>query len=90
MVNGNSPSFFLSLFLANATPDRAQTHNTTETRALMNQLVGPQFNGSADYDCIVQCMFHDVQDFVRMKKDPFYVEHVMPDHEAFADTRRSK
>ena len=67
-----------------------KTHNTTETRELMKQLVGPQFNATADYDCIVQCMFHDVADFVAMKKDPFYIEHVMPDHERFADTRRSK
>lgn len=56
----------------------------------MKQLVGPQFNGSADYDCIVQCHFRDVNDFVRMKADPFYKETVMPDHENFADTTRSK
>jgi len=68
----------------------SMTHNTTETRELMKQLVGPQFNGTADYDCIVQCQFRDVEDFVRMKKDPFYLEQVMPDHERFADTQRSK
>lgn len=56
----------------------------------MKQLVGPQFEGSADYDCIVQVVMRDVEDFVRMKKDPFYMEHVMPDHERFADTKRSK
>ncbi len=56
----------------------------------MNQLVGPQFEGVADYDCIVQVLFRDVEDFVRMKKDPYYVETVMPDHERFADTVRSR
>lgn len=56
----------------------------------MSQLVGPQFNGSADYDCIVQVVMRDVGDFVKMKKDPFYIEQVMPDHEKFADTTRSK
>lgn len=56
----------------------------------MSQLVGPQFNATADYDCIVQCMFRSVDDFVRMKKDPFYLERVMDDHERFADTIRSK
>lgn len=56
----------------------------------MKQLVGPQFEGSADYDCIVQCAFRDVGDFVSMKKDPLYLEQVMPDHERFADTKRSK
>ncbi|CAD6594291.1 MAG: hypothetical protein ASARMPREDX12_008593 [Alectoria sarmentosa] len=68
----------------------SMTHNTSETRELMKQLVGPQFEGSADYDCIVQCAFRDVGDFVRMKKDPLYLEQVMPDHERFADTKRSK
>lgn len=56
----------------------------------MKQLVGPQYECLDDYDCVVQCMFHDVQDFVNMKKDPFYMEHVVPDHEKFADTKRSR
>ena len=56
----------------------------------MNQIVGPQFNGTADYDCIVQATFRDVKDFVRMKSDPFFQEKVTPDHENFADTVRSK
>ena len=56
----------------------------------MNQIVGPQFNGTADYDCIVQATFRDVKDFVRMKADPFFKEKVTPDHENFADTVRSK
>lgn len=70
--------------------NKNQTHNTTETRKLMDQLVGPQFNGTADYDCIVQATFRDVADFVRMKNDPFFKEKVAPDHENFADTQRSK
>jgi hypothetical protein len=56
----------------------------------MGKLVGPQFNGTADYDCIVTAVFRTIDDFVAMKKDPFYIEKVMPDHENFADTQRSK
>lgn len=56
----------------------------------MNQLVGPQFEGVADYDCFVQVVFRDVKDFVAMKKDPFYIQEIMPDHERFADTKRSR
>ena len=67
-----------------------KTHNTTETRKLMDQIMGPQFNGTADYDCIVQATFRDIADFVAMKKDPFFMEKVTPDHENFADTKRSK
>jgi hypothetical protein len=56
----------------------------------MDQIMGPQFNGTADYDCIVQATFKDIQDFVNMKADPFFKEKVAPDHENFADTTRSK
>lgn len=56
----------------------------------MQKLVGPQFNATADYDCFVQCMFRSVDDFVAMKNDPVYIEKIMPDHENFADTKRSK
>ncbi len=56
----------------------------------MNQIMGPQFNGVADYDCIVQATFRDIEDFVKMKADPFFKEKVAPDHENFADTQRSR
>lgn len=56
----------------------------------MNQIVGPQFNGTADYDCIVQATFRTIDDFVNMKSDPFFKEKVTPDHENFADTKRSR
>ena len=56
----------------------------------MNKIMGPQFNGTADYDCIVQATFRDIEDFVKMKADPFFQEKVTPDHENFADTVRSK
>lgn len=56
----------------------------------MSHLFDPQFANIADYDCIVTMVFRDIQDFVNMKKDPYYIEHVGPDHEKFADTKRSK
>ncbi|KAF2688361.1 hypothetical protein K458DRAFT_440048 [Lentithecium fluviatile CBS 122367] len=65
-------------------------HNTTETRKQMAKIVGPQFNNHADYDCFVQAVFKDVEDFVRFKADPFYVEVIHHDHENFADTTRSR
>ena len=51
----------------------------------MKQLVGPQFSGVADYDCIVQATFRDIKDFVAMKADLFFKDKVAPDHENFAD-----
>ena len=56
----------------------------------MAKIAGPQFSNTADYDCIVSACFKDIDDFVRMKEDPYYKEKVMPDHENFADTTRSK
>ena len=56
----------------------------------MTQIAGPQFNCHSDYDCIINAVFPDVQCFVRMKQDPYYKAKVMPDHENFADTQRSR
>ena len=56
----------------------------------MAKIAGPQFNSFADYDCIVTATFSSVENFVRMKADPYYKEKVMPDHENFADTTRSR
>ena len=56
----------------------------------MSQIAGPQFNNFADYDCIINATFPDIQNFLDMKADPFYKERVAPDHENFADTKRSR
>lgn len=56
----------------------------------MAKIAGPQFDKNADYDCFVQAIFKDVEDFVRMKADPYWREVVAPDHEKFADTTRSR
>ncbi|EON65342.1 hypothetical protein W97_04580 [Coniosporium apollinis CBS 100218] len=66
------------------------THNTSATRPEMAKLYDPQFANVADYDAIVQIVFKDVDDFVRMKADPHFMKSVTPDHEKFADTKRSK
>jgi len=57
---------------------------------MMAKIAGPQFEAFTDYDSIIQVDFPDVENFVRMKQDPVYVEKVMPDHENFADTKRSR
>ena len=56
----------------------------------MAQLYDPQFANLADYDSFVQIVFRNVEDFVRMKADPFFKAEVGPDHENFADTKGSK
>ncbi|KAL2863147.1 EthD domain-containing protein [Aspergillus lucknowensis] len=66
------------------------THNLPSTRAQMSRLFDPQFANVADYDAFVQIFFDDVEDFVRMKADPYFLATVTPDHENFADTKRSR
>ncbi|KAL2830749.1 EthD domain-containing protein [Aspergillus cavernicola] len=67
-----------------------QIHNTTSTRNLMYQIMDPQMANIADYDCFSQVVFRSFEDYKRIKEDPWYKEHLVGDHENFADTKRSK
>nr|A0A4P8DJD9.1 RecName: Full=Decarboxylase dmxR15; AltName: Full=Dimeric xanthone biosynthesis cluster protein R15 [Cryptosporiopsis sp. 8999]QCL09106.1 DmxR15 [Cryptosporiopsis sp. 8999] len=66
-----------------------QIHNQSATRALMSQLFDPQMCNLADFDCFSQVFFRNIDDYKRMKLDPWYKKHLMHDHEVFADTKRS-
>ncbi|KGO43745.1 Dimeric alpha-beta barrel [Penicillium expansum] len=48
-----------------------------------------QMANVADFDCFSQVVFKDIDDYKRMKQDPWYKEHLVGDHEKFADTKRS-
>ncbi|KAL5330270.1 hypothetical protein ACEPPN_003796 [Leptodophora sp. 'Broadleaf-Isolate-01'] len=50
-----------------------QIHNSSDTRALMSQLFDPQMCNLADYDCFSQVVFKSLDDYKRMKQDPWYV-----------------
>lgn len=67
-----------------------QTHMTPESPALMAQLYDAQFANIASYDCCVQIVIPSIECFVRMKADPYFKQTVGPDHEKFADTRKSQ
>ncbi|KAL2144471.1 hypothetical protein VTI28DRAFT_9046 [Corynascus sepedonium] len=56
----------------------------------MAQLYDAQFANVAPYDCCVQIVIPSIECFVRMKADPYFKQTVGPDHEKFADTRRSQ
>ncbi|KAJ5802312.1 uncharacterized protein N7503_004762 [Penicillium pulvis] len=64
-------------------------HNQTPTRELMGQLFDSQMVNLADYDCFSQVVFESIEDYKRMKQDPWYKEKLFGDHENFADTKRS-
>nr|A0A411PQP6.1 RecName: Full=Decarboxylase AgnL1; AltName: Full=Agnestins biosynthesis cluster protein L1 [Paecilomyces divaricatus]QBG38887.1 decarboxylase [Paecilomyces divaricatus] len=65
-------------------------HNTSETRALMSRLFDHQMTQLADFDCFSQVVFESVEEYRRMKEDAWYQEHLVGDHEKFADTQRSR
>jgi hypothetical protein len=66
-----------------------QIHNQSTTRALMSLLFDPQMANVAGFDCFSQVFFKNVEDYKRMKEDPWYKQHLAGDHENFADTKRS-
>ena len=55
----------------------------------MAHLFDPQMVNVADFDCFSQVVFKNVEDYKRMKQDPWYKQHLVGDHEKFADTKRS-
>lgn len=55
----------------------------------MSRLVDPQMANFSDFDCFSQVVFENVEDYRKMKDDPWYKEHLVGDHEKFADTKRS-
>ncbi|KAI3318672.1 EthD domain-containing protein [Xylariaceae sp. AK1471] len=68
----------------------SMAHNPMSTRSLMSKIFDSQFANVADYDCIVQIQFRDVEQFIALKEDPEYKRLVFADHENFADTKRTK
>lgn len=56
----------------------------------MAELYDPQMANVSDFDCFSQVVFESLEDYKRMKQDPWYKEHLVRDHEKFADTQRSK
>lgn len=57
---------------------------------MMNQIFGHFPEGqTAGYDCIIQIVFKDVQDYIRAKDDPYYKEVILPDHTRFANREKT-
>ncbi|KAI1293161.1 EthD domain-containing protein [Xylaria venustula] len=68
----------------------SMTHNPLATRSLMSKIFDAQFANIADYDCIVQIQFRDIEQFIALKADPEYKKALFADHENFADTKRTR
>ncbi|KAI0856136.1 EthD domain-containing protein [Xylaria cubensis] len=68
----------------------SMAHNPLSTRSLMSKIFDSQFSNVADYDCIVQIQFRDIEEFIALKADPEYKKALFADHENFADTKKTK
>lgn len=55
----------------------------------MHQLSDSQMANIADFDCFSQVVFESLDDYKKLKQDPWYKEKLYNDHENFADTERS-
>lgn len=55
----------------------------------MSHLFDHQMANLADFDCFSQVFFESVDGYKKMKDDAWYKEHLVNDHEKFADTKRS-
>jgi hypothetical protein len=56
---------------------------------MMAELYDTQMANVADFDCFSQVFFKSLEDYKRMKQDPWYKQHLVGDHENFADTKKS-
>lgn len=71
--------------------DLTKQHNTSSTKSLIQPIFGDlPAEKVADYDAVVQIVFRDVEDYVKVRQDPHYKQVVVPDHDNFADGRRTK
>lgn len=55
----------------------------------MQQLFDKHMINLAEFDCFSQVTFKSIDDYKRMREDPWYKKQIAGDHVNFADTRRS-
>ena len=55
----------------------------------MTQLFDEHMFNLADFDCFSQVTFKSIDDYKRLREDPWYREKIAGDHVNFADTHRS-
>ncbi|WAO85141.1 EthD domain-containing protein [Fusarium falciforme] len=66
-------------------------HNSTKGRALIDRIL-PNLPSEKvdDADCIVQIVFRDIEDYVKVKNEEKFKTVVDPDHAVFSDPSRTK
>lgn len=44
----------------------------------------------SECDAIIQIVFKDIEDYLRVQKDPHFIDVVSPDHKNFADPKGTR
>ena len=71
--------------------DAKKQHNSSAGRQLLQTIrPGIPQDKEADYDALVQIVFKDVEDYMRVRNDPHFVNVVDPDHANFAHPKKTK
>ncbi|KAF2655736.1 hypothetical protein K491DRAFT_657861 [Lophiostoma macrostomum CBS 122681] len=67
-------------------------HNTTESASLIDKVYGGQLPASAvsDVDAIIQIVFKDIDDYLRVREDDHFKKVVNPDHKNFANAAKTR
>jgi hypothetical protein len=65
--------------------DYHQTHNASKPSSLLSQLFDPKRVAFSDHDFVVQITFPDIENFLKLKSDPIYLERLAQDHRSFSD-----
>ncbi|OAR02342.1 hypothetical protein LLEC1_04193 [Akanthomyces lecanii] len=66
----------------------SMSHFDSASKALLAQVMDPQFVNDSGYDMVTQIRFPDIQCFINFKNDPFYKDRIMADHDRFTDPER--
>lgn len=68
-----------------------QQHNSSKERAILRQLM-PKLPAEKedDCDCVVQIVFRNADDYLKVRQDDQYLNVVNPDHDVFADSTKTR
>lgn len=70
--------------------DLQQTHADEKSPDMFDNIRDGLFSNFAPFDVCVTIVMPDIDAFLRFKTDPFFQGDIEPDHDKFADTRRSQ
>ncbi|KAL2141921.1 hypothetical protein VTI28DRAFT_1806 [Corynascus sepedonium] len=90
-VSKNHAGHLKALLAQNDIVSYTMQHNTSESRRLLEAIhPGIPAEKEADCDMVVQIVFKDLEDYLRVRRDPHWVQVVNPDHHNFADGKKTK